>query len=65
MRKVKIEYEPYYGSLNLNWSVYIKDSLWSRWELKNRCESLERAQKEAYELLKYPIYLNNARSGEL
>ena len=65
MRKVKIEYEPHYGPLNLKWSVYIKDGFWSRWELKNRCESLEHAQKEASELLKYPIYLNDVRSGEL
>lgn len=63
MRRVKIEYEPCYGLLE--YTVHIKNGFWSRWEKRVSCESLEHAQKEASELLKYPIYLNDVRSGEL
>lgn len=63
MRRVKIEYEPCYGWLK--YTVHIKNGFWSRWEKLVSCESLEHAQKEASELLKYPIYLNDVRSGEL
>ncbi len=63
MRKVKIEYEPCYSLLK--YTVYVKNGFWSRWERYLSCESLEHAQKEASELLKYPIYLNDVHSGEL
>lgn len=63
MRKVKIEYDPSYKIER--YRVSIKDHFWSSWGWRGTFETLDEAQKEAAELLKYPICLNNARSGEL
>lgn len=63
MRKVKIEYDPSFSQCRF--LIFKKDGWLSRWERIGMFESLESAQTHANELLKYPIYLNNARSGEL